>query len=191
VKFASSKAVSLILLGTSGRRHAARFLLGSVAEEVFRQVSCPVVVLGPKARLLTTAKSILLVFATDLEPHSLATLSQLSKIASRLHAKVSVIRCVSRGVRSTQERTELRKETERAFRAVANRSICARTQNINLVFAPPVKAITTFASRVGADAVVMGIRSGAGLTRATTHIPWTIAHRVIASAKCPVITLRG
>lgn len=48
VSFVSMKRADLILLATSARRHAARFLLGSVAEEVFRQVRCPVVVLGAK-----------------------------------------------------------------------------------------------------------------------------------------------
>ena len=41
-------------------------------------------------------KLALLVFATDLETHSLAALSQLSKISSRFHSDVSVIRAISR-----------------------------------------------------------------------------------------------
>jgi len=191
VKFASMKRAGLILLATSARRHAARFLLGSVAEEVFRQVRCPVVVLGPKANFLMTSKSPCLVFATDLEPHSLSSLPQLSKIASQLQAKILMIRAISRAVRSPRERSQLREETERCFKSVVDQNIRKRTKCIAVAFASPVNAISAFARRVGADAIVMGIRSGADLTRARTHIPWTIAHRIIASAKCPVVTLRG
>jgi nucleotide-binding universal stress UspA family protein len=58
-------------------------------------------------------------------------------------------------------------------------------------FSTPAKGILNVANRLHADAIVMGIRSGGELSRAATHIPWTLAHRVIAEAKCPVITIRG
>jgi nucleotide-binding universal stress UspA family protein len=48
-----------------------------------------------------------------------------------------------------------------------------------------------FAKRLKADAIVMGIRSGSELTRAAAHIPWALAHRVIADARWPVLTIRG
>src|SRR5215470_591129 len=37
-EFASSKGADLVVLGTSARRHAQRILLGSVAEEIFRDI---------------------------------------------------------------------------------------------------------------------------------------------------------
>src|SRR5262249_36259866 len=49
-EFACTNRADLVVLGTSDRRHGARLLLGSVAEEIFREIKCPVVVLGPKAR---------------------------------------------------------------------------------------------------------------------------------------------
>ena len=90
VAFAVAKDADLVVLATSARRHAARLLLGSVAEEIFRELNCPLVEFGPKARLPKRRKLALLVFATNLEPHSLAALAQLSKISNRFRSGVSV-----------------------------------------------------------------------------------------------------
>src|ERR1700758_1648347 len=42
-------AIDLVVLGTHGRTGAAKLLLGSVAEEIFRTVECPVLTVGPQA----------------------------------------------------------------------------------------------------------------------------------------------
>ena len=42
------KNIDLIVLGTSGRTGFAKFMLGSVAEEIFRQAPCPVMTVGPE-----------------------------------------------------------------------------------------------------------------------------------------------
>ena len=191
VKFAVAKDADLVVLATSARRHAARLMLGSVAEEIFREFNGPLVVFGPKVRLLKKRKLAHLVFATDLETHSLAALTQLSKISRRFRSDVTVIRAVSRDVKATREQNQLRQETRERFEAAADRNLRKRTKNIVIAFARPVKAITNFAHRLGADAIVMGIRRGGELSRAATHTPWTLVHRVIAEAECPVITIRG
>ena len=40
-----------------------------------------------------------------------------------------------------------------------------------------------------ADMIVLGARNSAEI--GTTHLPWSTAHHVIASAQCPVLTIRG
>lgn len=40
--------IDLVVVGTHGRRAFKKLLLGSVAEEVFRTASCPVLTVGPK-----------------------------------------------------------------------------------------------------------------------------------------------
>jgi nucleotide-binding universal stress UspA family protein len=191
VKFAAAKGADFIVLATSARRHAARFLLGSVAEEIFRDAKCPVVVLGPRARLLKKRKVARLVFATDLEPHSLAALAQLSKITNGLKSKVWVVRAVPRAMEFPGERNRARKDTQETFEPAADRNLRKHTTKLSIVFGSPVKVVTSFASRIGADVIVMGVRGGGELSRAATHIPWALAHRVIAEAKCPVMTIQG
>jgi nucleotide-binding universal stress UspA family protein len=191
VKFASAKGADLVVLATSARRRAARLLLGSVAEEIFRGVNCPVVVLGPKAHLFKRRRVSRLVFATDLEPHSLAAVPQLSKITKRFPSDVSVIRAVHPDIKSRTERSRIRRETRLKVETASDFRLRKNIKQIRVEFDHPVRAITAFANARKADAIVMGIRSGGELSRAATHIPWTLAHRVIAKAKCPVLTIRG
>jgi len=153
-------------------------------------VNCPVLVLGTKAAAGKKRKPSRLVFATDLEPHSLAALSQLSNIGDRLGAGISVIRAVHPDITSQTERNRIRKETVQKVEAAADSALRRRIRKIHVEFAHPLKAIVGFANRLKADAIVMGIRSGGELTRASTHIRWALAHRVITEAACPVLTIR-
>jgi nucleotide-binding universal stress UspA family protein len=189
--FAAAKGADLIVLATSARRPAARLLLGSVAEELFRMANCPVFVLGTKAAAAKKRKLSRLVFATDLEPHSLAALSQVSGISDRLGASVSVIRAVHPDITSRRERNRIRTETKQTVEAAADPVLRKRIRKIHVEFAHPVKAIVGFANRLKADAIVVGIRSVGELIRASTHIPWALAHRVITEAACPVLTIRS
>lgn len=188
--FIDQQGIELAVLGTSGRSHAARLLLGSVAEEIFRKANCFVLVLGPKMRSKRRQLKRLL-FATDLEPHSLAALSRLSKLGRKFDSAISVIRAVPSDIRSGSERSRIGIETKSKIEAAADSSLRKRIKKIQVKFGQPVKVITAAAIAGKADAIVMGIRSGGEWDRATTHIPWALAHRVIAHARCPILTIRG
>jgi nucleotide-binding universal stress UspA family protein len=189
-QFIEREGIDLAVLGTSTRGHVTRLLLGSVAEEIFREANCVVLVLGPKVR--TRRQQLArLVFATDLEPHSLAAFSRLSKIARDFASTVTVIRAVHPDIRSREERRRIRAETELKIEAAADPSLRKRMKEIHVEFGEPAKVIAKFANTHRFDAIVLGIRSGGDWTRARAHIPWTFAHRVIANARCPVLTIRG
>ena len=188
--WANGQADALVL-GTAGRQHSARALFGSVAEEVFRSARCPVFVVGPNVLVGDgPVKLKKLLFATDLEPHSLAALPELERLSSGLDADVFVIRVIHPDIRSAVEKYRIREKTEQRLRASAGLELSDRIQDIRVAFDNVVHAICARAEEVDADAIVMGVRSGSPWDRAATHIPWAIAHRVIAEANCPVLTLR-
>lgn len=190
-QFIDQKGIDLTVLATSARRHAARLLLGSVAEEIFRKANGLVLVLGPRMRARTRRQLRRLVFATDLEPHSLAAFSHLAKLVQKFDSTISVIRVADPDIRSRAERSRISSETRLKIEAAVETNLRKRIKKIQVAFGQAVKVITGFANTSKADAIVMGIRSGGEWDRATTHIPWAIAHRVIADAKCPVLTIRG
>lgn len=189
--FIDQRGIDLTVLGTSARSHAARLLLGSVAEEIFRKANCLVLVLGPKLQSRHRRRLKHLVFATALEPHSLTVLARLSRLAGHFDSTISVIRAVHPDIRSRTERDRIQRETELKISAAADSALRRRISKIEVAFGHPLKVITSFARVNKADAIVMGIRSGGEWDRATTHIPWAFAHRVIADARCPVLTIRG
>ena len=189
-QFIAANAIDLIVLSTSARLRAARIAFGSVAEEIFRKAACPVLVLGPKVRPSSRPLTHL-VFATDLEPHSLAALPHLSTFSRKFDCRVSVIRAVHPDIQSRPERSRIRKQTEEKIKAAADPDLRQRISKIQVEFAHPAKAVPSFASRLKASAIVMGVRGGGDWDRATTHIPWALAHRIIAQSKLPVLTIRG
>ena len=62
----------LVVIGTRGRTGAAKLLLGSVAEEIFRTVTCPVLTVGPHATMAggMTRPIREILYATDFSPES-------------------------------------------------------------------------------------------------------------------------
>ena len=56
---------------------------------------------------------------------------------------------------------------------------------------PEAKKITEVAVALGADLIVLGVRSPQGGMGATTHFLQSIAHQVVANAECPVLTVRA
>jgi nucleotide-binding universal stress UspA family protein len=54
----------------------------------------------------------------------------------------------------------------------------------------PVDQILNVAKAHRAELIVLGVRS-ASTVPAVTHIPWTTAHKIIATAECPVLTVHG
>ncbi len=189
-EFITAERIDLIVLSTSARLRAARLAFGSVAEEIFRKAACPVFVLGPKVRASSQPLK-RLVFATDLEPHSLAAIPALSKFARKFDCTVSVIRAVHPDIQSRSERSRIRKATTEQIEAAADSDLRKRISKVQVEFAHPIEAITSFANRLKASAIVMGVRGGGEWDRATTHIPWALAHRIIAKVRYPVLTIRG
>ena len=57
-----------------------------------------------------------------------------------------------------------------------------------LEFGSPADCILKVACDREADMIVLGARASAEL--GSTHLPWSIAHHVIAKAHCPVLTVR-
>ena len=57
-------------------------------------------------------------------------------------------------------------------------------------YGAPAQNIIDTASRSGADLIVLGVRKGDTFGVAT-HVGRTIAHEVVVSASCPVLTVPG
>jgi universal stress protein A len=67
------RKIDLIVVGTKGRTGLAKFLLGSEAEEIFRQAPCPVMIVGPQlAKHLPRGGGVSnILYANDLSPDDL------------------------------------------------------------------------------------------------------------------------
>jgi nucleotide-binding universal stress UspA family protein len=64
------------------------------------------------------------------------------------------------------------------------------TPEFDVRFEFPAEAIVRAAGRHNSDVIVMGVQRN-GHARAVSHLPWATATEVIATAPCPVLTVRG
>src|SRR5208282_778589 len=89
------KHVDLVVIGTHGRGSLGKLLLGSTAEQIFRNADCFVVTVSPgssEESLIEKAKEVRpFLFATDFGPASLHALSYAISFANHFAAKLVVL----------------------------------------------------------------------------------------------------
>ncbi|MFZ0038331.1 MAG: universal stress protein [Candidatus Acidiferrales bacterium] len=197
-KAIKAEAVDLIVLGTHGRTGAEKLLLGSVTEEIFRRSPVPVLTIGPDVRssVHSGGRFHRVLFATDFSPESLAAAPYAISLAEQYHSHLALITVL----RKPEELNDSDKRIfELSVAEVIHRLYEVVPDDAKLDFSPQVSAeygepadrIVEIAKQRGADLIVLGVRGAAGRLGAATHLERATAHRVVAHAACPVLTVRG
>jgi nucleotide-binding universal stress UspA family protein len=181
--------IDLLILGTRGRKGLQKLLFGSVAEEVFRYVRCPVLTVGPDAaepgpgRLEMNA----VLLATDFNPHSAAPAYACS-LCEHFGAELNVLHVAGKHEPAGPEMP---------WRQVRDQIISVVPRILDMVHKPvflveygePTPRILEVAEALQAGLIVLGAHHPRDI-QAASHVPWDTAARVISGAKCPVLTVR-
>ena len=190
--------VDLVVLGTHGRTGADKLLLGSVAEEIFRRSPVPVLTIGPGVRssVHTGGRFRRVLFATDFTPESLAGAPYAVTFAEENQARLLLLLVMrTPGSASTGDKRlfdmTVAEAMHRLYEIVPKDARLDLPPEVAVEYGEPADRIVEFAKQRGADLIVMGVRSAAGRIGAATHLERAIAHKVVAHAPCPVLTVRG
>ena len=184
--------IDLVVLGTHGRKGIKKFLLGSVAEEIWRRSDVPVLTIGPSvSRSRPVVQCHCVLFATDFTPESLAGLPYAVSMAREYRAHLVLLHVI-RQFKKEEILGEL--SAADAIRYLTqmlpqDAGLCSRPELV-VKYGEPAKNIIDTASSCDADLIVLGVHHGGGFG-ATTHVKLTIAHDVVVNAPCPVLTVRG
>jgi nucleotide-binding universal stress UspA family protein len=187
--------IDLIVMGTRGRTGIGRVLLGSVAEEIFRRTSCPVLTVGPhvskSAEERLEMKEIL--YATDFSPASLAALPYATSLAQENQARLTLLHVI--GEPKVGELVHPEQYVDSTLRQL-RKLVPAEAElwcepKFMVEQGSPAEKIMEVAATRGADLIVLGVRFPEGSMGAATHLLRPIAHRVVTQAQCPVLTVRG
>jgi nucleotide-binding universal stress UspA family protein len=179
----------LLILGTHGRKGLQKLLFGSVAEEVLRNVSCPVLTVGsdvgdPGPSRLGIEVVLL---ATDFNPHSTAP-AYAHSLCEQFSAELNVLHVAGNDELSGSE-MPWRKVRDQVT-GVAPRVMDLSRRPVFLVeYGEPATKILLVAEELEADLIVLGAHRPRDV-RAASHLPWATAARVISRARCPVLTVR-
>jgi nucleotide-binding universal stress UspA family protein len=186
------REIDLVVTGRHGRGNFKKMIIGSVAEEVFRQAGCAVLTVGPQARKQPPHEVDLndILFATDFGPGAMRATQYAFSFAQEHGARLTVLHVVEEAKACTREGEErLRKLNIARMKQL----MPAESENwckvdFRVTFGAAVEEILGEARETNADLIVMGAK-----TRKTFagHEPLTIAYNVVAKAKCPVLTVRS
>ena len=183
------------MLGTRGRSGVAKFFLGSVAEEIFRQAPCPVLTVGPFTPGGPAWGGAIteIVYATDFSPESVAAAAHAISLAQEFQARLTLMHVIANEAPGDLLLPgELVKATEQHLRnLVPPEAELWCEPRFVVEQGSPAEKILEVAKHHSADLIVLGMHKPSGFPGADTHLPIAIAHKVISRAPCPVLTVRG
>lgn len=182
--------IDLLILGTHGRTGIEKVLMGSVAEKIFRQATCPVLTVGPavasKASHAAAAPLNRILYATDFTPESLAASPYAVCLAKEYRAELILMHSIQ-----NPEPGQVDSAYYTLRDVVPDGSDLESEPRCIVERGAPEDTILRAAAWHDADVIVLGVRSAQGHPAAITHFSHSIAYKVVTEAACPVLTVRG
>jgi len=191
------QAIDLIVLGTHGRTGAEKFLLGSVAEEIFRRSPVPVLTIGPGVRSSThtAGRFHRVLFATDFTADSVAAAPFALSLAQEDQARLVLLHVMRKpdarnGREQRQFDLSVAETIQQLYDTLPKDTEVNGPPEVAVEYGEPGDRIVAAAQQHRADLIVLGVREAAGHIGAVTHLGRATAHKVVAHAECPVLTVR-
>ena len=188
--------IDLAILGTHGRTGAMKLLLGSVAEEIFRRARVPVLTIGPSVRkgFHSGGQFRRVLFATDFTPEAKAAAPYAISMAQENQARLVLLHVMRDPDLKTTKRTpqdSVANAMHQLYEIVPPEAELWCRPEPTVRYGHPAERILEAANELEADLIVLGVRDAAGHLGVTTHLERTTAHKVVARATCPVLTVRA
>ena len=183
--FVRDQNIDLLVLGTRGRSGLSKLVFGSVAEEIFHCVSCPVLTVGPWSRGAASRLALNnVLFATDLSPHSTAALPYVVAAAKSWRAAVDVLHVCS----PDHSDGDSRMQTYRRNFDTLTASEPWLSIRYHVASGEPSSAVLDFASQNEEDLIVLGLDDHRSLYDGP---PLSHAYEIVRQARCPVLSVRS
>ena len=187
MEFVQNHGVDLVVVGTSSRGGLSKVLLGSTAEEIIRVAPCPVLTVGPHATGVVSVGVRSIVYATDFSLGSLRAAEFAVSLAYEYQADLTLVHVVDE---ARTESTDLAMPpTEQCLREIIpSEPKLLYEPKVVVEIGPVAERIVAVANELIADVIVMGVRGAGAFADTASHFG-SIAHRVVAIAPCPVMTV--
>lgn len=184
----------LVVIGTRGRTGLGKLLLGSVAEEIFRTVSCPVLTVGPRCDWSRgdgrQFREIL--YATDFSPESQGAAAYAVSLAQEFQSRLILLHVIpEQEAGDLVSASDVTTSSEKLLRKLVPPEAEAWCKPEYFVErGDPAEKILEFANLRESGLIVLGVRPEKGVPGAATHLQTATAHKVVSQATCPVLTVR-
>ena len=189
-----TRKIDLVIVGTKGAMGLTKVLLGSGAEEIFREASCPVMTIGPEVGASARSEFKDILFAMELKPASMLAYLHARGVAVQNNARLTVLHVVPLANAESQDRGM--PEYRQYVRSLVSGALSKASPNERCPLCPTVmvecgaapEVILRVARQLPSDLIVMSVHHA---RRFAIHLPWAVAHEVVAHAPCPVLTIRA
>ncbi len=185
------RKIDLVVVGTHGRVGLKRFLLGSVAEEVFRKSPCPVLTIGPHVSKIPPRElAFRNVFCpTDLLKESFCAVPYAVSLASDYSANLTLLHVLPEVTASQPGFKLMVRELERQMKMlIPYEAMPGREPEFLVEFGKAVETILRIAKERQADLIVLGVKEADPLA---SHLRGNIAYQIVVRAECPVLSVRA
>ena len=184
-----NRRIDLIVVGTHGRAGVSKLLIGSVAERIFRQASCPVLTVGPdvSGEPGSIADIHTILYPTDFNPESLAALPQAISLAQEHQARLYLLHVTPVPVLDSEESSLM----------IRMRSLVPPEANLwcepkmFVEFGEASQKILELAEELAVDLIVLGTKHVSRFAGTRSHLGMATAYKIVSQAPCPVLSVRG
>lgn len=184
--------VDLVVVGTTGQTRNGKHRLGSIAEGIFRTVTCPVLTVGPHSRSDSSgAQFRKILCATDqtLEDAVAHAVSLSHEFQSRL-VLLNVISEQEAGYHVPSSDVVVSSERVLHNLLPPDAERWCKPEYI-ISYGDVADEILEIERKTNPDLIVLGARLERGIHGAAANLPIAAAQRVVSRATCPVLTIRG
>jgi len=185
--------IDLIVLGTHARVGVKKLVLGSVAEQILRLVTCPVLTVGPEVpeELLEQAVFRQILYTTDLQPGSANALAYALWLAEKHNAHLTLLHEMPTAADAAQAYSESDKDRaiNRLRKLLPSEQVPWSGTEFIVEAGVPATIILKLSGARKVDLIIGGARR-TGYPEIWSHVPWFTAHQVLSHARCPVLTVR-
>ena len=183
---------SLVVLATQGRKGLEKCLVGSVAEEVFRRVHWPVLILGPdcvSTELALQKQFQRVLYATDLSAISVNALHYAAGISHDHEAQLVALYVEPDSTQGYSFDHVIAQQWLEDWLQDNIDGMCEALTGVHCAvdFGKPESKITEVAAQQQADLVIVGARGMGAISAAASHFIGGTAYDVICGSKCPVL----
>jgi nucleotide-binding universal stress UspA family protein len=196
-KIIKEDKIDLLVLGTHGRAGVRKLITGSIAEEIFRRVACPVLSIGPN--VLSHPKEEIefhkILFATDFSENSMAALPYAVSLAEEDQGDLILLHVIEQSSAGILDLSRVVSSLTGRLQELIPRDAepWCRAESLlefSELFAPPSNRILEVAGERGADLIVLGVHPAYGKLGVVTHLASNTAE-IVTEAACPVLTVGG
>ncbi len=181
-----------VLLGTRSRSKIGKLLLGSVAEQVLRSVYLPVITVGPEAHLpVARGEERVVLHATTLRETSRPSAALACQVAATQNAKLVLLHVLPpidmmqrKGMPTGMDSAAM---VDLRILAEETGACCCSAVEPVVAHGNPFIEILALAAERHASLIVLGATHRLALENLTRD---RTVYRVLAHARCPVLTLR-